>query len=64
MQPLLEIDNLHTEFRTGAGIVRAVDGVSYSVDAGETVAVVSEKRVRQVREAALSGIATDPEPTR
>ena len=42
MPPLLEISNLHTEFRTGAGIVHAVDGVSYAVDAGETVAVVGE----------------------
>jgi oligopeptide/dipeptide ABC transporter ATP-binding protein len=33
---------LHTEFRTGAGIVRAVDGVSYTVDPGETVAIVGE----------------------
>ncbi len=42
MQPLLEVKGLCTEFRTGAGIVRAVDGISYSVDAGETVAVVGE----------------------
>jgi oligopeptide/dipeptide ABC transporter ATP-binding protein len=33
---------LHTEFRTGAGIVRAVDGISYTVDQGETVAIVGE----------------------
>ena len=42
MPPLLEIRDLNTEFRTGAGIVRAVDGVSYTVDPGETVAVVGE----------------------
>ncbi len=42
MPALLEIQNLHTEFRTGAGTVNAVDGISYSVDAGETVAIVGE----------------------
>jgi oligopeptide/dipeptide ABC transporter ATP-binding protein len=42
LPPLLDISDLHTEFRTGAGIVRAVDGVSYTVGAGETVAVVGE----------------------
>jgi oligopeptide/dipeptide ABC transporter ATP-binding protein len=42
LPPLLEIRDLHTEFRTGAGVVRAVDGVSYSVDPGETVAIVGE----------------------
>ncbi|HTW53041.1 MAG TPA: ABC transporter ATP-binding protein [Stellaceae bacterium] len=42
MPPLLEVRDLRTEFRTGAGVVRAVDGVSYTVDPGETVAVVGE----------------------
>ena len=42
MPPLLDIQGLCTEFRTGAGIVHAVDGVSYAVEAGETVAVVGE----------------------
>jgi oligopeptide/dipeptide ABC transporter ATP-binding protein len=42
LPPLLDIRDLHTEFRTGAGLVRAVDGVSYTVDPGETVAVVGE----------------------
>jgi oligopeptide/dipeptide ABC transporter ATP-binding protein len=40
--PLLDVRDLHTEFRTGAGIVRAVDGVSYTVEQGETVAIVGE----------------------
>jgi len=39
---LLEVRNLRTEFRTGAGVVRAVDGISYTVDPGETVAIVGE----------------------
>src|SRR5260221_1004312 len=42
LAPLLEVKDLHTEFRTGAGVVRAVDGVSYTVDPGETVAIVGE----------------------
>jgi peptide/nickel transport system ATP-binding protein len=40
--PLLEIDDLKTHFFTRDGIVRAVDGVSFSVAAGETLAVVGE----------------------
>jgi len=40
--PLLEIEDLRTYFFTADGIVRAVDGVSYSVRAGETLAVVGE----------------------
>ena len=42
MPALLDVRNLHTEFRTGAGVVRAVDGISYSVDPGEIVAIVGE----------------------
>jgi oligopeptide/dipeptide ABC transporter ATP-binding protein len=38
----LEVRTLRTEFRTGVGIVRAVDGISYTVDPGETVAIVGE----------------------
>lgn len=39
---ILQISNLHTLFETEDGTVRACDGVSYSVDRGETLAVVGE----------------------
>jgi oligopeptide/dipeptide ABC transporter ATP-binding protein len=39
---VLEIDDLRTHFFTQAGVIRAVDGVSYAVRAGETLGVVGE----------------------
>jgi oligopeptide/dipeptide ABC transporter ATP-binding protein len=42
MATLLEVENLRTQFETSAGTVRAVDGVSYTVQEGETVGIVGE----------------------
>ncbi|MBN8926720.1 MAG: peptide ABC transporter ATP-binding protein [Rhodospirillales bacterium 69-11] len=39
---LLEVENLQTHFGTLDGVVRAVEGLSFHIEAGETVAIVGE----------------------
>ncbi len=41
-EPLLSVEQLQTHFATTDGINRAVDGVSFHVNAGETLAIVGE----------------------
>jgi oligopeptide transport system ATP-binding protein len=61
LTPLLAVRNLHTEFRTGAGVVRAVDGISYTVERGETVAIVGESGSGKTA-GALSILRLIPDP--
>src|SRR4051794_19936382 len=42
MTPLLEVEDLKVHFETEDGLVRAVDGISYTVDRGETFGIVDE----------------------
>ena len=59
--PLLDVRDLKVEFRTREGIARAVNGVSYSVHAGETLAVLGESGSgKSVTAQAIMGILDTP----
>jgi ABC-type dipeptide/oligopeptide/nickel transport system ATPase component len=42
MSNLLKVDELQVELITANGVIRAVDGVTFSIDAGETVTIIGE----------------------
>lgn len=59
--PLLEVEDLHVEFRTREGVARAVNGVSYTVNEGETLAVLGESGSgKSVTAQAIMGILDTP----
>ncbi|CAL9443547.1 methionine ABC transporter ATP-binding protein [Streptomyces sp. DH-12] len=58
---LLEVRDLHVEFRTRDGVAKAVNGVTYGVDAGETLAVLGESGSgKSVTAQAVMGILDTP----
>jgi oligopeptide transport system ATP-binding protein len=59
--PLLEIDDLHTHFFTEEGVVRAVDGISLSVERGEVLCLVGESGSgKSVASLSILGLVPDP----
>ncbi|MGD0006124.1 MAG: ABC transporter ATP-binding protein [Anaerolineaceae bacterium] len=61
MSPLLEVKGLKTQFNTRDGIVHAVNGISYSLENGETLAIVGESGCGKSVEA-LSIMRLIPDP--
>ncbi|GAA0651582.1 ABC transporter ATP-binding protein [Streptomyces thermocarboxydovorans] len=58
---LLEVRDLHVEFHTRDGVAKAVNGVSYQVDAGETLAILGESGSgKSVTAQAVMGILDMP----
>ena len=60
-EPLLEVKNLVTEFRTDNGTVRAIDGVNFTLHRGETIGIVGESGSGK-SVTSLSAMRLIPEP--
>ncbi|MFJ4844142.1 MULTISPECIES: ABC transporter ATP-binding protein [unclassified Streptomyces] len=59
--PLLEVRDLHVEFHTRDGVAKAVNGVNYTVEPGETLAVLGESGSgKSVTAQAIMGILDMP----
>ena len=59
--PLLDVEDLHVEFRTADGVVKAVNGVSYTLEQGETLAILGESGSgKSVSAQAIMGIIDTP----
>ena len=58
---LLEVDDLHVEFRTREGVARAINGVSFDLREGETLAILGESGSgKSVTAQAIMGILDSP----
>ena len=61
MQPLLEVRDLRTWFRSREGVVRAVDGVSFMLDHGKTLGIAGESGCgKSVTAQSILGIVPEP----
>jgi oligopeptide transport system ATP-binding protein len=59
--PLLEVVDLHVEFRTRDAVVNAVNGITYTLSAGETLAILGESGSgKSVSAQAVMGILDSP----